>query len=696
MATREENIITRVEIDADKAQQDIIKLNAIASDSTKSLEQRLQAKNKQIEIQNKLSKQTVSDQREEVKLLEGLGASEKELERAKKRLNQESAKATRLAANNEKAQNRLNKSYIESKDPIKQLDKATGGLIGKMQMFLSNPIGVVITALVGIFSLFKKAINSTEDGAASFNAVMAAIGQVFTNLITFLSAKLEPIFTWLAEFLAKNINPAFAVMNSFVDAAKSGFMALWDMINLGLTPIKALIAGLRAAGAALKGDFSGAKQIMSDFKDEVAETAKSLVTNLVDAVEKTVEAVKGIEKTFNDAVGAGDNLISRAAQIELAQNRLNKTKREQELLDAKLNVISKEALRNFEDQTLSIEERSKALQDFVDIERKRAKNQTALLNEEIRLMKERQSLGGNTKEDEEALNQLLIQRVNLQAGLADQERKFFKFRERIGKEEFAAAEAKRKLEEQERLDKEKRLIDEADRNLEAQLERDEIDIERRKALGERTLELELELLNKRMEQELSNTELLESERAAIIEKYALATQKVKDAESKGKQKAEEAYKKTAIEATAEAFGISKEVSLAQMLMAAPKAIGNSFAKASETYPFPLSLAMGAAGAVGTVAPILKSVATIKSTKVPGIKASSGGGGGVSMPTTAAIGDVSANNAARMGTDPSLTQSATQTAAASVSGSASSNITFSEDSYNDFQNQVQFKEDKTTF
>lgn len=696
MATREENIITRVEIDADKAQQDIIKLNAIASDSTKSLEQRLQAKNKQIEIQNKLSKQTVSDQREEVKLLEGLGASEKELERAKKRLNQESAKATRLAANNEKAQNRLNKSYIESKDPIKQLDKATGGLIGKMQMFLSNPIGVVITALVGIFSLFKKAINSTEDGAASFNAVMAAIGQVFTNLITFLSAKLEPIFTWLAEFLAKNINPAFAVMNSFVDAAKSGFMALWDMINLGLTPIKALIAGLRAAGAALKGDFSGAKQIMSDFKDEVAETAKSLVTNLVDAVEKTVEAVKGIEKTFNDAVGAGDNLISRAAQIELAQNRLNKTKREQELLDAKLNVISKEALRNFEDQTLSIEERSKALQDFVDIERKRAKNQTALLNEEIRLMKERQSLGGNTKEDEEALNQLLIQRVNLQAGLADQERKFFKFRERIGKEEFAAAEAKRKLEEQERLDKEKRLIDEADRNLEAQLERDEIDIERRKALGERTLELELELLNKRMEQELSNTELLESERAAIIEKYALATQKVKDAESKGKQKAEEAYKKTAIEATAEAFGISKEVSLAQMLMAAPKAIGNSFAKASETYPFPLSLAMGAAGAVGTVAPILKSVATIKSTKVPGLKASSGGGGSVSMPTTAAIGDVSANNAARMGTDPSLTQSATQTAAASVSGSASSNITFSEDSYNDFQNQVQFKEDKTTF
>ena len=145
MATREENIITRVEIDADKAQQDIIKLNAIASDSPKSLEQRLQAKNKQIEIQNKLSKQTVSDQREEVKLLEGLGASEKELERAKKRLNQESAKATRLAANNEKAQNRLNKSYIESKDPIKQLDKATGGLIGKMQMFLSNPIGVAIT-----------------------------------------------------------------------------------------------------------------------------------------------------------------------------------------------------------------------------------------------------------------------------------------------------------------------------------------------------------------------------------------------------------------------------------------------------------------------------------------------------------------------------------------------------------------------
>jgi hypothetical protein len=110
--------------------------------------------------------------------------------------------------------------------------------------------------------------------------------------------------------------------------------------------------------------------------------------------------------------------------------------------------------------------------------------------------------------------------------------------------------------------------------------------------------------------------------------------------------------------------------------------------------------MGAAGAAGTVAPIIKSVKEIRETKVKGISGggSKGGGGGTvnSAPTSVAVTDVSANNAARLGIDPSLSSKSSMEASANIQGGSSPDIVFSEDKYNSFKEEVSFKEDKTTF
>ena len=139
-------------------------------------------------------------------------------------------------------------------------------------------------------------------------------------------------------------------------------------------------------------------------------------------------------------------------------------------------------------------------------------------------------------------------------------------------------------------------------------------------------------------------------------------------------------------------------------MAAPKAVGYSFAKASETYVPPLSIAMGALGAIGVLVPIIKGLNDIRKTRFSKKKGGSKGGGSISQPSagggaaspiTSGVTDISANNAARLGIDPSLGAGAAGIAAANVQGAASPSVTFSESKYNDFQNQVEFKEDKTT-
>ena len=59
MATESNTIETKVSLDTSQAQLEIVKLNAVASDSTKTLEERVAAKNKQVELQERLNKQEI-------------------------------------------------------------------------------------------------------------------------------------------------------------------------------------------------------------------------------------------------------------------------------------------------------------------------------------------------------------------------------------------------------------------------------------------------------------------------------------------------------------------------------------------------------------------------------------------------------------------------------------------------------------
>lgn len=833
MAETTDNVIkTTVVLNTSQAEQQVVKLSAAASDSTKSLEERLAAKNKQVEISNQLSKKTIDALTNERRTLEGKGATEKELMAIKVKLDKANLAAVKTSESNSKAQNKLAEAYKNSKNPVENLDKATGGLVGKMKMFLANPIGIVLVALVGIFNLVKEAINSTEDGAASFNAVMAALGQVFTNLITFVSSVVQPVFEKLADFLSRDLSGAFKSMGGYIDALKLGFGAVSNAVTLALTPLRTLIALAKAASLAVQGDFDGAKQVMMDFKDETVNAAKAIGENLTAALDKVGETNKSVAKSFNDTTGAGNSLVALAAQIEKRQLTLNKSKREQQLTDAKLGVQSRQALADSKDLSKSYSERFKRLQDFKKIEKEIGSGKQRILQTEIKLQKDRMSLGGNQQADEEKLNELLINREGINEELANQALKFNslskefdiqrkkeangrqsselelerikierlreshevtleqekaflmkkmnlelsgegltadqkkvireKHKDDLAKLDEAELGRQRKdsslslelenirlqrlrdnktitLEEEKAYLKskmelelqadnlttlQKQIIAEKHKDdlfaldlieqekkdnivaakLEAELLKDEVDLERRRVHGDNVLLLEQEIADRRRNQELANLDLTEAEKVSINAKYDAIKIKNEQIYLEATKKSVDVAAQHGAEAAAEAFGISQELKIAQMVMAAPEAVGNSFAKAAEVYPAPLSLAMGALGAAGVIIPIVKGLNDIKKARFPGAK-KKGGGGSISMPggggggrsavSSSAIKDISANNSARLGIDPSIGMNAGTNASNNVMGNSSSNIVFSENKYNQFQNQVSFKEQKTS-
>lgn len=232
------------------------------------------------------------------------------------------------------------------------------------------------------------------------------------------------------------------------------------------------------------------------------------------------------------------------------------------------------------------------------------------------------------------------------------------------------------------------------RRSEEQIAIDEQDLEARRIRGENVYGLEKQLREEARALELSDASLTAEAKLAINKAYD-------NANAKARQTAIDQD----LEAAGEAFGIAKELKLAEMIMNAPQAVANSFTKASEVYVPPLSIAMGALGAAGVIVPIIKGLSDIKKARFP--KAKNGGGGGGSSATasaassmtsavsTSSISSIANNNAARLGIDPSIAGAATSNAANKVVGSSSQSIVFSEGKYNDFKNQVQFKEDKTT-
>ena len=153
MADKTNKIFTKVELDSTQAQIEIAKLNAKASDTTKSLEERISAKNKEVKIQEELSKKNIASLEKEVKSLKKMGASEKEVERATAKLNREKIKATKVSERNTKQNNKLSASLAKSK-------KATGGLGG---MFAK--LGGAITSTIPALRGFKLALISTGVGA---------------------------------------------------------------------------------------------------------------------------------------------------------------------------------------------------------------------------------------------------------------------------------------------------------------------------------------------------------------------------------------------------------------------------------------------------------------------------------------------------------------------------------------------------
>ena len=218
--------------------------------------------------------------------------------------------------------------------------------------------------------------------------------------------------------------------------------------------------------------------------------------------------------------------------------------------------------------------------------------------------------------------------------------------------------------------------------------------------------IQLEFLERKRLHDISAADLTAKQIEEINERAAKAKKDVKDKEEKIVKDADKAMLESGLNMAADAFGIAQEVAVAKMLMAAPEAISNVWSQAAKQPTIPQVLLHGAVGTATTVAPIVKGLADIKKTRFSkatkpapsGTISTSGAGvgGGATGVGVTDLSNIAANNASRLGLDTSLSSNASQQAlSGSAIGGMGASVVFSENAYTDFQDQVRFREDRTT-
>lgn len=744
MADDSNKISTKVELDIKSAQQEIVKLNSVASNSTKTLEERIQAKNKAVELQNKIAlqqiettKETISNQKTEISLLiqgikeekarseslknnitkrEEYKKSLKNVENATKELSIRTKDLNKSSHDLEKqelalvkaqaqatvAQDKLTQAYEDGESATKKLDDATGGLIGKFKALATNPIAIFIGLVVGLFKLLQNAVGRSEKATASFNIIMAK----FNGVLNGITAALEIVVEFVGDKLVKAFEDPKQAIKDF------GNFIVENLTNR----IKSFLVLGEAISEFFKGNFKKAGKLALDGVIQMS-------TGIAGATDKLKSFYDEAEKRYKKAASATEALAN-------AERRLLELRYEQEkqmLVSLRLAEIQRQIR---DDESIWIGDRIKANKKLGEILDQQLKSELRLAQEVLNIARLRKVAYGSTEENLEKEREAQLKIFEIQERITGQkseqlvnaislQKAYQKIRDEDLKslsksldEDFKLEEERiRKLRELKLRDQEANIReDEAYLEyLESQAQYiNENDLARQQAHGDMVLALQLALLQRRKEQELANTELTEAERQEIETRYRLASLQLTEASEKMKRKIVNDTANQGIDALADVFGVAKEVEIARAIMAAPQAIAQSFKNAAATYAPPLSIAMGALGAAATVVPIVKGLADIKKTRFPKSKrgsssgsssssSSSSGGAGTSASTavtTSSISSIANNNAARLGIDPSLSNNANANASNKVTGSSGQNIIFSENSYQNFQKQVKFKEEKT--
>lgn len=279
--------------------------------------------------------------------------------------------------------------------------KGLGGVLDGFKAIVMNPIGLVLTALVGAFLFVKEAIAGSEEASNALSKGFAFLGGliqplkdgIVSGFLLISDAVKEPGKAW-DSFVTGFETSVNYVKNNILAPYLSG----WKLLGLGV--IKQ-ITNMRLAWNEFTGDIEESDELQTKL-DEINESIDANTKIITDAAKTIKEDVVGAYEAVVESVDAYVVSATKAANVASAlvqrEQDLLKVRREQEVQNAK-SLAQLEVLKNIrDDESQSLEDRINANNELAVIEKNRINAAMSLAQAELKLTRDTIAAKGASSE----------------------------------------------------------------------------------------------------------------------------------------------------------------------------------------------------------------------------------------------------------------------------------------------------------
>jgi hypothetical protein len=553
---------------------------------------------------------------------------------------------------------------------LKGAEQGATQLQGQLLKLATNPIVLILTALVLILKAIFDAFNKTDEGAQKFQAIMDGIGSVIDELQQRIMHFANAVGNLLTGNFKGAMEEAKKATDKFGDSMVDAFTRGRDASNM-LDEVEDSMRVLGLQQSAMNARLAKSKEVMSDENATLGEKKKALKESgeEIDKYYKkkaeldnqaVLARVKlgNVEKEYNALVKAG--LENGSAAFDAALQKIDKKKMKdiedaiKQSIDSQAEYSAKQRAQNKLEKNLNKQDetdRKSAQKEREQNASEHAKKLEAIAQNHRDFMAKMQKM-----ENDERLSLITdaFEKEKFQLGLklqADREQAAKDLKEKkINLVEYQALLMQITqngdtqlylMTKKNKEDKDKKDQDDRDKKA-AQAQTDyekylQAEIENQRAKGEATFEIEMEYFNK--SRELERQKLVDSGASSIallaFDKQT-ATQRVKieDDAAKAKKAIDEKamkLKKDQMKETGDALNnlttIVGKNTAAGKVFASAAALINTYQgvtdalAAKSTLPSPFDYVAKAINVGAILATGLKAVKEINSVPVPG-----GGGG----------------------------------------------------------------------
>ena len=298
-----------------------------------------------------------------------------------------------------KATEKVNDNMKETKTATALAESGLGGVLNSFKLLATNPILLVLTALVGAFLFVKDALAESEEASNALSKGFAFLGGLIQPLkdgivggfMAIVDAVKEPGKAWDA-FVTGFETSVNYVKNNIL----APYLSVWKLLGLGVLK---QITTMRLAWNEFTGDVEESDELqtkLDEINDSIdanvkviKDAAVTIATDVVDAYETVVESVGDYVEATGKAADASLALKTREQEL-LAVRRAQEVQNAQSL--AKIEKLKQ--LRD--DESLSFAERIKANEEIARVETARVNAAISLVEDEIQLNKDLQKLKGSS------------------------------------------------------------------------------------------------------------------------------------------------------------------------------------------------------------------------------------------------------------------------------------------------------------